>query len=254
MTNEQSITLLRRNKQEQIEAFKAVGMVDVDENTRASEFAKRIKWAGGLLDLCLACVRIADGSYHYFTHSEWENLNDANKALYVKRGLRVRAEGHSFVMAALDCQFNSAATMKWGTTTAVPGMSSKTCNAAYMDFDGEGNTSAIVAAATTAGTYPAGEAANDFTAYTAASDGVEDVSDWHLPGLGVWILINKYWNPIQEALNAFWNAGAKLVQDSTYWSSTQCSASEAFTMTSYGYIFPTSKGNSCRVRAVCDEI
>ena len=150
MTNEQSITLLRRNKQEQIEAFKAVGMVDVDENTRASEFAKRIKWAGGLLDLCLACVRIADGSYHYFTHSEWENLNDANKALYVKRGLRVRAEGHSFVMAALDCQFNSAATMKWGTTTAVPGMSSKTCNAAFMDFDGEGNTAAIVTAATSA--------------------------------------------------------------------------------------------------------
>ena len=83
MTNEQSITLLRRNKQEQIEALRAVGMVDVDENTRASEFAKRIKWAGGLLDLCLACVRIADGSYHYFTQSEWENLYDANMALYV---------------------------------------------------------------------------------------------------------------------------------------------------------------------------
>lgn len=254
MTNEQSITLLRKNKQKQIEAFKAVGMVDVDENTRASEFAKRIKWAGGLLDLCLACTRIADGSYHYFTQSEWENLTQANKDLYVKRGLRVRAEGHSFILGALDCQFDSAATMGWGPTSAVPGMSSRTCNAAYMDFAGEENTMAIVSTGSTSGTYPAGEAAHAFKAYTADSDGVEDVSDWHLPGLGVWILINKYWNQIQEALAAFWNAGAQMTKDSTYWSSTQCSASETFTMTSYGCIFPTNKGTACRVRAVCDEI
>ena len=50
-TKEQSVTLLRKNKQAQVAAFNAVGMKDVTENSRASEFAKRIKWAGGLLDI-----------------------------------------------------------------------------------------------------------------------------------------------------------------------------------------------------------
>lgn len=254
MTNEQSITLLRKNKQAQIDAFKYVGMKDVDENTRASEFANRIKWAGGLKDLCLACTRIADGSFHYFTQSEWENLSEDNKTLFVKRGLRVRAEGHSFIMAAIDGDFESAATMIWGTTIAVPGMNSLTCNNAYMDFGGKANTDAIVAAAgDTAGTYPAAEIAVAYKAYNSG-DGVEDTSDWHLPGLGVWILICKYWNSIQDALNNFWNAGAKLTADSAYWSSTQCAAGTAFTMTSYGNIFATGKGSKCRVRPVCDEV
>ena len=252
MKNEQSITQLRRNKQAQVEAFQYVGMVDVNANTRASEFAARIKWAGGLKDLCLACTRIADGSFHYFTASEWENLSAANKSLYLKRGLRVRAEGHSFVMAAIDSDYDSAATMIWGPTSAVPGISSLTCNNAYMDFGGKATTEAIVAAGAS-GTYPAAEVASSYEAYNSA-DGVEDTNDWHLPGLGVWIMICKYWNAIQDAFSYFWNAGAKLTEDSTYWTSTQCAAGTTFTMTSFGNIFATGKGSKCRVRAVCDEI
>lgn len=250
MTNEQSITLLRKNKQAQIDAFKYVGMVDVDENTRASEFAKRIKWAGGLLDLCLACTHTADGSFHYFTQSEWENIKD--KTPFVKRGLRVRAEGHSFILAAIDCDFESAATMIWGPTSAVPGISSLTCNNAYMDFGGKATTEAIVVAGAS-GTYPAAEVAAAYKAYNSV-DGVEDTSDWHLPGLGVWILICKYWNAIQDSLKNFWNAAAKLTENSTYWTSTQCAAGTAFTMTSFGNIFATGKGSKCRVRPVCEEI
>ena len=50
MTNEQSATLLRLNKQAQVAALNAVGFSDITENSRASEFGQRIKWAAGLLD------------------------------------------------------------------------------------------------------------------------------------------------------------------------------------------------------------
>ena len=78
-TKEQSVTLLRRNKQAQVAAFNAVGMTDVTEASRASEFAKRIKWAGGLLDICLAVQRYSDKSYWYFTKDEWDSLTNENK-------------------------------------------------------------------------------------------------------------------------------------------------------------------------------
>jgi hypothetical protein len=123
-----------------------------------------------------------------------------------------------------------------------------------MDFDGLVNTTAIVNATTTAGTYPAAESAASFSAHTEAVDGVEDTSDWHLPGLGVLIIICKYWNQIQSTLESFWNADARMVLDGTYFSSTQCAASTVFTITSFGNIFATSKTSKGRVRAVCDEI
>ena len=74
MTNEQSATLLRLNKQAQVAALNAVGFSDVTENSRASEFGQRIKWAAGLLDLHLACNRISDNSKAYFTAAEWNSL------------------------------------------------------------------------------------------------------------------------------------------------------------------------------------
>ena len=102
MTNEQSATLLRLNKQAQVKALQEVGFADLNEFSRASEFALRIKWAAGLLDLCLACNRISDNSKAYFTVAEWSSLTLANKQLYIKRGLRIRAHGRSFVIAAQE--------------------------------------------------------------------------------------------------------------------------------------------------------
>ena len=55
MTNEQSATLLRLNKQAQVAALNAVGFSDVTENSRASEFGQRIKWAAGL-QICILPV------------------------------------------------------------------------------------------------------------------------------------------------------------------------------------------------------
>ena len=102
-TPEQSVTLLRKNKREQAAAFNAVGLKHVTENSRASEFGKYIKWAGGLLDICLAVQRYDDKTYHYFTREEWDSLTNFNKSKFIKRGIRVRAYGHSFILAATDC-------------------------------------------------------------------------------------------------------------------------------------------------------
>ena len=78
-TKEQSATLLRLNKQEQVKALQAVGFADITENSRASEFPNRIKWATGLLDMRVACNRISDNSKWYFTREEWNSLTPANK-------------------------------------------------------------------------------------------------------------------------------------------------------------------------------
>ena len=87
-TKEQSATLLRLNKQEQVKALQAVGFADITENSRASEFPNRIKWPTGLLDMRVACNRISDNSKWYFTREEWNSLTPANKligAVLVKR-------------------------------------------------------------------------------------------------------------------------------------------------------------------------
>ena len=53
-----SAMLLRLNKQDQIEALKSIGFTTVNENTPASDIAKYMKWAGTLLDLSLATLRM----------------------------------------------------------------------------------------------------------------------------------------------------------------------------------------------------
>ena len=90
-TKEQSATLLRLNKQEQVTALQAVGFADITANSRASEFPNRIKWAAGLLDMRVACNRISDNSKWYFTREEWNSLTPANKLKFIRRGLCIRS-------------------------------------------------------------------------------------------------------------------------------------------------------------------
>ncbi len=260
-TKEQSVTLLRKNKQAQVEAFNAIGMTDVDENTRASEFAKRIKWAGGMLDICLAVQRYSDKSYWYFTKSEWDSLTNENKQKFIKRGLRVRAYGHSFILAPNDCfDADGSVVMSWGNRKGVDGLDNRVCGKAYNDFAGAENTELIIAGLTSGAltSAPAVESASAYKAYTEEYDGIEDTSDWHLPGLGVWIIIYKCKNEIQEALEYFWSADCKLSATTSnhyYWSSTQVTSTDAFYLSfHYGYIQYSSKETKSRVRAVCEEV
>ena len=264
-TKEQSVTLLRKNKQAQVAAFNAIGMTDVTENSRASEFAKRIKWAGGLLDICLAVQRYSDKSYWYFTKDEWDSLTNENKMKFIKRGLRVRAYGHSFVIAANDCyDADGNVTMAWGNRNNVGDLDNRSCGTAYNDFAGAENTELILASltGTTGGQSivgaPAAEAAKAYKAYTQEYDGIEDTSDWQLPGLGVLLIIYKCKTEIQYALEYFWSTDCMLctsTNDYRYYSSTEYDASSAFTLSvHHGYISTQNKDTKHRVRAVCEEV
>lgn len=259
-TKEQSVTLLRKNKQAQVAAFNAVGMVDVTENSRASEFAKRIKWAGGLLDICLATQRKSDKSYWYFTKEEWDSLTYENKEKFIRRGLRVRAYGHSFVLAASDCMnADGTATFAWGPGNAVPDLNGRSCGTAYNDFAGARNSELIMATVANGNSCPAAEAAAAYRAYsTAFGDEIDDTSDWHLPGLGTLMTIYKCKAEIQAALEHFWYSGSLLStadSGSDYWSSTVYSSTEAFRMSIHTALMQAlGKTSKSRVRAVCDEV
>lgn len=263
-TKEQSVTLLRKNKQAQAAAFNAVGLTHVTEYSRAADFGKYIKWAGGLLDICLAVQRYDDKTYHYFTREEWDNITNANKAKFIKRGLRVRAYGHSFILAANDC-YNSEGglSMPWGNRINVADLDQRSCGTAYNDFKGTENTELILAHLSgTTGTEnvegaPAAEAAKAYKAYTQEFDGIEDESDWHLPGLGVLIIIYKCKAEIQEALEYFWTAECRLATTEPlyYWSSTEYDNGYAFAFSEhYGSIYIQYKETLQRVRAVCEEV
>lgn len=257
-TKEQSVTLLRRNKLAQVEAFNAIGMPDVTEETRASEFAKRIKWAGGLLDLCLACQRVSDGSKWFFTKEEWESMDNTLRRQFLKRGLRVRAYGHSFVLAAYDASdSNGNITMTWSNNADVTALVNRVRGTAYNDFAGAENTRLILSA-TNLTSCLAATAASEYKAYTEASDGLDDTSDWHLPGLGVLITIYRCLTEIQEALVYFWSSEACLSTATVnpyYWSSTEHSNSAVHSVSFlYGYMTSESKTKTYRVRAVCEEV
>ena len=264
-TKEQSVTLLRKNKREQAAAFNAVGLKHVTENSRASEFGKYIKWAGGLLDICLAVQRYDDKTYHYFTREEWDSLTNANKAKFIKRGIRVRAYGHSFILAATDCtNAESETALAWGNRVNVEELDNRSLGTAYNDFAGADNTELIIAQLSgTTGSQnvvgaPAAEAAKAYKAYTQEFDGIEDTSDWHLPGLGVLITIYKCKEQVQEALEYFWSAECKLSSNSNthyYWSSTEYNPDMAFAFSNHwGSIYVNNKESLYLVRAVCEEV
>lgn len=227
MTNEQSATLLRLNKQEQVKAFRDVGFTDITENSRASEFPERIKWAAGLLDLRVACNRISDNSKWYFTREEWNALTPANKLKFIRRGLCIRAHSQSFVIAAQECYAEGMSTnFYWsGLGKTINGLSQTLLGKMYTCFTGKEDTRLILAALK--GTVsngiegaPAAEAAVAYKAFTLDGDGLEDDTEWFLPSSGHMMIMYRYRDQINEMLRAFWSSDSMLLTDKYYWTST----------------------------------
>lgn len=227
MTNEQSATLLRLNKQEQVKAFRDVGFTDITENSRASEFPERIKWTAGLLDLRVACNRISDNSKWYFTREEWNALTPANKLKFIRRGLCIRAHSQSFVIAAQECYAEGMSTnFYWsGLGKTINGLSQTLLGKMYTCFTGKEDTRLILAALK--GTVsngiegaPAAEAAVAYKAFTLDGDGLEDDTEWFLPSSGHMMIMYRYRDQINEMLRAFWSSDSMLLTDKYYWTST----------------------------------
>lgn len=262
MNNEQSITLLRQSKRALAAAFTEAGMQGVTEHSRAAEFGKRIKWAAGLLDITLACQRVSDGSHWYFTESEWDSLTNQNKQLFLMRGLRVRALGHSFVLAPTDVKSaDGESTMSWANAAAaVPDLPGRGCGELYSNFAGAENTRLILSAVAsdsvpTLTQAPAAERAAAYHSYRREDgDALDDESDWHLPGAGVLIVCYRYRTQINAAFSHFWGSDA-LLSGAEYWGSTVWDASSKWAVNiSSCTIYATNYSEKRRVRPVCDEV
>lgn len=261
-TKEQSATLLRLNKQGQVKALQTVGFTDISENSRASEFPNRIKWAAGLLDLSLACNRISDNSTWYFTREEWSSLTPANKLLFIRRGLRVRAHSQSFVIAAQECYAAGLSTsFYWGGLgKTIDGLSQKLLGKMYGCFTGKEDTQLILDALK--GTVsngvegaPAAEAAVAYKAFTEEGDGLQDDTEWFLPSSGHMMIMYRYRDQINEMLRAFWSSDSLLLMDKYYWTSTNYDTTNAWTSElNTGRMLVQNKNTvSLHVRAIAND-
>ena len=166
MNKEQSVTLLRQNKRKQVSALNELGFASVNAATRASLFADYIKWCGGLLDVRVAIVRIADGAKFYLTIQEWESLSNENKALFVKQGVRIRACQEDFLLAS-----SAIGTFAWGSSkdvTTVPNYAETSAVSLFNDVVVNGEVLDALTLTTRINTYYGTATANGVTGAPAA--------------------------------------------------------------------------------------
>ena len=256
--NNASAMLMRLNKQDQIEALKSIGFTTVNENTPASDIAKYMQWAGTLLDLSLATLRIEDGKQVFFTASEWNSMSANNRSKYIRIGIRLRAECHQFIIAKSDCvAADGTKIFKWGGYgTDLRGLKNYGSGnqGLYDTFDGKENTDVIIETLSgvkdTQGTVgaPAAEAARAYRGCTLENDGIEDTTVWSLPSLGELMLMAKYKLQINELVTSMFGS-QNIFTTETYWSSTEYDASSSWIVLFNGGIVDAyTRQSSCRVR------
>ena len=254
MNKEQSVTLLRQNKRKQVEALNSLGFAGVNAATRASLFADYIKWSGGLLDLRVAIVRIADGAKFYLTIDEWESLSNENRAKFVKQGVRIRAMQEDFMVAA-----SALGDFAWGSNKNVTTMAdysetggtsvyNEALNARVLtermrDYYGTATANSVTGS-------PAAKAALEYKAFTEATDGVDDDAEWCLPLPKHGLILYRYINEINDVLRRAWSSD-NILTTSTLWCCLECSANNAWaTIMSYGGIYDTTKVTALTVRPI----
>jgi hypothetical protein len=253
-SKEQSVTLLRRNKRAQVEALNALGF-SLTESVRASEFPNYVKWAAGLLDVCVAANRKADNKAFFFTADEWAMLSATEQALFVIRGVRLRAEAQSFIIAAV------AITSKtWGSSSSASNMTSfsnlphKLNN--YYDAQAE-NTAALkyyngITANGVEG-CPAFEAARDYKAYLAADGGVDDQTTWLLPTVAQGKFFYRYKTQINEVLKLI-GSSDNILNNAEHWTCCQWSSANAYCMNvGSGRFYDAAKTGAKYVRPIALE-
>lgn len=247
-TKEQSVTLLRKNKQAQVQALTDIGFKGLDEGMRASLFPMYVKWASGLLDLTIAANRRSDNKKFFFTLGEWQSLSATEQGLFLLRGVRVRAYGQSFVIAP-----DNISDQAWGPQ----GMYTPSANVwlyggngilcwwdawnethKNIDFFGDGKC-------------PASEAAIAYKAFTIA-DGLEDDSEWCLPSPAHMIIIFRLKAQIDEIFSTVWSSVAA-IRPANYWT---CLAAYGGGQNAYVYnmaqgaVLSQTRSNSLTVRPI----
>lgn len=251
-TNKDAI-LLRINKEDQVKALRELGFSNITDDMPLSEIAEHIKWAGGLRDLRIACVKLSGKSIVYFTAEEWNALSANAMSLYRKIGVCIRARKREFIFAAEDCKTAAGGTgFKYGAygkdlvgvkNYAGGNVGLHEINTGYEDTvasieqtagytDSQGTTGA-----------PAAEAAFNYKANE------DDPLQWYLPSIAELMLLCEYKTEINSFLTKNFNGGT-IVGD-WYWSSTEYNSSYSWiVLMSNGFSYSNGRYSSGRVRPV----
>ncbi len=254
MSANKNAILLRINKEEQVKALQELGFSNITFNTPLSEIAECIKWACGLRDLRIACVKKSDGTAHYFTGEEWGVLSANTKSQYVRIGVCIRARKREFIIAPNDCVNDVGSySFKFGCygTDFKNVKNYAAGNTGLFEVTtGYADTQAIVEQAVgntdsnnTVGA-PAAEAAWNYKANE------NDTMQWYLPSITELRLICEF----KTEINAFFTkyfAGGTLAGD-WYWSSTEYGPSASWLVhMNNGYSNINFRYYANRVRPVC---
>lgn len=262
-SNQQNITGLLLAKREQVKALQDLGFADITESSRASLFAERIRWAAGLLDIRVAADRKRDGKKFYFTVEEWQTIGNASRSEeFALRGLRIRADGVSFVMA-LQFYNNKA----WGSRTTVadlmtyagvPGAWGRQDvarnNARILEYYADKNADEVVGA-------PAAEAANGYHAYLEG-DGVmvngvavDDQTKWLLPDVPQAFVMYRHRKAIDAVIAQVWGQAFTLEKSvDIIWTCVQYSSTDAFRLSVLsGRVYSESKTINYSVIPISEE-
>ena len=254
MSANKEALLLRLNKEMQVQALNEIGFPEVTFETPLSEITEYIKWAGGLRDLHIACVKLSDGSISHFSGEEWSALSANAKAQYSKIGVCVRARKREFIVAAADCvNANGGATFQFGAY-GVDLKGVKNYGAGnvglYEVNTGLEDTLAVIeqqAGKTDSQNIkgaPAAEAAWNYKA------NANDPLQWYLPSVTELRLIAEYKTEINSFLTKYFNGGT--ISTEWYWSSTEVNTTQNWIVNmSNGYSnYNYYRRGSYRVRAV----
>lgn len=251
MNNEQTVTLLRMNKRKQVESLNACGF-SLEVDMKASLMPMYIKWAQGLLDVTVAVYRISDGSKMYFTVEEWEAMTATQQRDYLKRGVRVRAYGIQFILAADSV---SAVTSGNQIVTQLSQVGeSSDYSQMFRDTDAHGNTERLAAAMSgvTVNSITGSPAAEAALGYKACeeSDGVEDTTQWGIPMPCHGRIFFRFFDEINAVINRVWS-GSYALTNENHLMCVQYSSSAMWAInTTGGYFQSINKTTAARVRFV----
>ena len=247
---EKSAILLRVNKEKQIAALKNAGIELDIETATGTDIANAMKWAGGLLDLCVAAYHKATKQLTFFTKQEWNDLSSNSRYAYITLGVRIRAYSHQWIIGKENMLNDTGGnTHAWAEQSGwnideLKDYGNPNDGTVWDDFDGEGNTDKIVAYAKANNrSHPAAERVR---AYSLSSDDPA-TGKYYLPSIAQMRTMTKYRDEIDEMMTLI--SGSTFIKD-WYWSSTECSSSNAWSVyVSYGGIGNhSSKTGANRVR------
>ena len=247
---EKSAILLRVNKEKQIAALKNAGIELDIETATGTDIANAMKWAGGLLDLCVAAYHKATKQLTFFTKQEWNELSSNSRYAYITLGVRIRVYGHQWIIGKENMLNDTGGyTHAWAAQNGwnideLKDYDNPNDGTVLDDFDGEGNTDKIVAYAKANNrSHPAAERVR---AYSLSSDDPA-AGKYYLPSEAQMRAMVKYRDEIDEMMTLV--SGSTFIKD-WYWSSTEYSSNGAWYVGvsngSIGYYY--SKANSGRVR------